>query len=176
MASVKNVLRARAQARKEKAERGLVRLEDRSLDREQLLAAMAAERRKEIDLDATAMREARADLELLERPVAQDDDDEEPGPQLELFGQCYPFGADRMIVGPDGKTVIENKQATLRFKAAERDRAMENVRRARVHELRKIREVEHFAAWVQEQAEAGRPALDLTWGACARETGILRQA
>lgn len=178
MASVKSVLRARAQARKEAAELKLNRLKDQSLDRDQLLAAMAADRLSEVDPEAAAMRQARADLELLERPVSTEDEEAEgkSGPQLELFGEVYPFAANRLIVSADGKTVIENNLATLVYKRAERDRAAENVRRAEVHLRRKTWEAEHYADWLQSEAVLGRDVLDLSWGACVRETGILRQA
>jgi hypothetical protein len=37
------------------------------------------------------------------------------------------------------------------------------------------REAEHFGLWFIKAREAGRPLLDLTWGNCVRETGLLRR-
>jgi hypothetical protein len=38
---------------------------------------------------------------------------------------------------------------------------------------RKRREYEHFEKWAEAEEKKGRNPLELTWGNCVRETGIL---
>jgi hypothetical protein len=125
-----------------------------------------------VDVRAMQMRQATTDLELLRREDADD-----PGElQLNLFGEgsLVDYDPRRLVLGPNNR-IVEHCLAPLDYKRAERDRAKANLDRAEAKHAIKHREVELFAKWSLEQRAAGRPTLDLTWGRCVNELGILRQ-
>jgi hypothetical protein len=85
----------------------------------------------------------------------------------------YDWEPNRLVRDDQGR-VIENRNAPITFKAAESKRARDHARDAAVQADRKSEETERFAAWATQQALKGRPALDLTWGNCVRESGFLK--
>jgi len=55
-----------------------------------------------------------------------------------------------------------------------RARRRQDGQRAEAVAERLDREVETFKRWEEEQRKAGRPEVELTWGNCVRELGLLR--
>lgn len=173
MTSVAARIRMRAQADYDRAIKDLTRKPNGMFDEAELLTAME-QFSAEVDVDAVRRKEAKAKLDLLARPESASDADELGADQLVLFNDSYPFGPQRLI--RCGDEIVENVLAPLLAKEADLDRARVNRQRAQVWEDRKSVEVTHFRRWADSERDKGRSALDLTWGNCVRETGILRGA
>jgi hypothetical protein len=175
MTSVAAKIRARNEALYARAIKGLTRKKTGGFDDDELHNAMAALLRENIDPDHIASQRAAAVLENLARVPGSDGDDDGPGGlQLSLFGDHYGYNPLRLIKGPDN-TIIEEERATLPFMMADLARSTENARRAMIWNNRKVQQAQHLQQWTDQQRELGRPAADLTWGNCVRETGLLRE-
>jgi hypothetical protein len=175
MTSVAAKIRARNQALYDRAIKGLQRKPTGGFDDIELHDALARLLRERIDPDMIASQRAAAVIEGLSRvPGSDDDDDGAGGQQLNLFGDQYGYNPLRLIKGPDN-TIIEEERATLPFMLADLVRSTENARRAMVWNSRKAQQAQHFQKWAREQADAGRPDTEITWGNCVRETGLLRE-
>lgn len=170
MTSIRAKMRARAQARYDIAIAELKPAEDSSYD----MDAVAEKIADQIPVDARAMqiRGAKQDLELLR---GEDDEPEDAQLRLNLFGEgrLVEYDPLRLVLGPNNR-VVAHHLAPLEYKVEERDRATLNRQRAEAKEACKAREVEIFAKWSREQLALGRKPLDLVWGQCVVETGILR--
>lgn len=175
MASLSKKIRAHNQRIVEQASRGLPRNPDGSIVEIELRQAVARIVREKLDPDKMAERQAAA---IIESCTKQDGEDDEEGDgsaalQLELFGESYSYNPQRLIKDSHGN-IIEEDRATLAFVLAELARSSDHMRRATMWNSRKARKAEHFQRWMQQEMAKGRSSLELTWGNCARETGILR--
>lgn len=170
MSSPQHRFYLRALERYTRATAKLKPAEDGSYDVDEVTEAMADD--VAIDVRNMQLRQAKLDLQLLRK---DDDDDEPSASQLNLFGEgrLVDYDPDRLVLGSNNRIVLHH-MAPLEYKVAERDRATENLERARDKEARKQREVAIFSRWSSEQMAGGRNYRDLTWGNCVRETGILR--
>lgn len=83
----------------------------------------------------------------------------------------YAYEPHRLIADDEGN-LIENRDAKVRFKAAEALRAQEAAQKAMDRAAQEQREAGFFATWVAEQLEAGRDKSEITWETCVRETGL----
>jgi hypothetical protein len=119
-----------------------------------------------VDVGREQLRRAKDIIESLSRA-----DPKAPGPLLTLMGDKYAFEPDRLILADD--RVVENARAPLEFKEMEAERAEENLARVTRQTARKVKERDHFRPWYYREAAKGRPLLELVWGVCARETGLL---
>lgn len=169
--NIQGKMRLRAAARYEAATAKLKPAEDGSYDQDEVAEKMAD--MVAIDTRAMQLRQAMQDLRLLRG----DDDDEcgEPSAQLNLFGEgrLVDYDPFRLVLGPRNRVIV-HYMAPLEYKEEERNRATLNRERAEAKEVRKAREVQIFAAWAGSQVVLGRNPLELIWGNCVRETGILR--
>lgn len=175
MSSIRGRMYARAAARYEAATAKLKPAEDGSYDQDEVAEKMADV--MAIDIRAMQMRQAMQDLRLLRGDDDHCDDDEDavPTSQLNLFGEgrLVDYDPYRLVLGPRNRVIVHHL-ATLEFKEEERNRATLNRERAQDKEARKAREVVIFAKWSSEQLARGRNPLQLTWGNCVVESGILR--
>jgi hypothetical protein len=169
--NIRQKMRARAASRYAAATAKLTPAEDRSYDQDEVAEKMADMVR--IDVRVMQMRQAMEDLRLLR---GDDDDDEGTLAQLNLFGEgrLVDYDPFRLVLGPHNRVIVHHL-ATLEYKEEERNRATVNRQRAEDKETRKKREVQIFAKWAGAQAAEGRDPLELTWGRCVVETGILRE-
>jgi hypothetical protein len=173
MASLSSRLRAHYQGLYEQAKKGLKRNKNRSLVEDQVQAALAKLLRDKMDPDAMAMQKAAHIIECLTKQPGEDDDDDKPEQlRLDLGGEVYGYVPQRLVKDSVGN-IIEEDLAPLSFVLDELARSSANLRRATIWNSRKATKAAHFQRWVAGQMEAGRDILDLTWGNCARETGIL---
>jgi hypothetical protein len=142
------------------------RNKDGSFVEDELIASLAAI--VPFDVDQERLNKARLIISNGKRPGAT-----KPDGQLILpgFNSSYDYEPDR-LVSDDLGNIIENHRAAPRFKSAEVTRAQDNVERAVEQLRRKSAENTHFQNWALEQALAGRPVLDLTWGNCVAETNL----
>jgi len=166
-------LRAYNQQIVDEAARGLPRNPDGSLIEGHLRAALARILREKVNLDVIADQRAAAVIDTLTKQAGEDDDEASDALQLSLFGESYGYNPQRLIKDSDGN-IVEEDRATLPFILAELSRSSEHVRRASLWNSRKARKAEHFQKWVAGELNRGRTAIDLTWGNCIRETGVLR--
>jgi hypothetical protein len=153
-----------------KAETKVKRAQDKSMveaDLENALADLI-----QIDVEKERHRRAKEIIANRARPGAT-----EPEGQLLLPGvsDAYDWEPKRLVRDDVGR-VVENYAASIAFKAAESRRAHDHARDAQVQADRKAKETERFAVWATQQALAGRPALDLTWGNCVKENDFLKAA
>lgn len=143
------------------------RAEDGSFNEEELATSLA--QLVPFDVDRERLRKAREIIERSKRPGST-----EAEGQLNLPGFNRPVAHEpnRMVSDEQGN-IIESVRQLPHFMAASLIREQENVERA-VEQMRvTAAKNKVFQDWALQQALAGRPALDLTWGNCARETGIL---
>jgi hypothetical protein len=173
MSSIHWKMRARALARYNSATAKLKPADDGSFDQDEVAEKMADA--VKVDIRVMQMRQAMQDLRLLRGDDHDDDDDDDPPAQLNLFGEgrLVPYDPDRLVLGPNNRVIL-HRLAPLAFKAEEHARATLNLERAQEKEARKAREVQILAKWSREQVSLGRAPLELTWGNCVREAGILR--
>lgn len=146
-------------------------------DKEQGMQEVALEqalaRLIEVDPDKEKLRKAK---EIIANQKKHGGIDPVTAAQLSLpLGDSYAYEPDRLISDDTGR-IIENCKATIRFKQADARRAREKVAEQQVWASRKTEESEIFSSWATEQALKGRPALDLTWGNCIAETGLIKAA
>lgn len=81
----------------------------------------------------------------------------------------------QILMSADGSHAIEKEHATVDHFITKQEKREENLKRqAKVVDYGRA-ELAHFQRWQNEQIASGRPTLDLTWGNCIRETGILRE-
>jgi len=172
MASVQKRLRAHYQRLYIDAKRKVTPNPDRSVVEEDIRKQLAIMVRGSIDVDAMAEQKAVHIIETLTKQEGEDKD-EPASLQLQLFGEKFGYEPTRLIKDSAGN-IIEAELAPLSFVLAELRRSSENVQRATVWNTRKARIAEHFQRWVESQLGGGRSIRELTWGNCARETGILR--
>lgn len=85
--------------------------------------------------------------------------------------ELYAYEPHRLIADDKGN-VVENRAARAKHKAAEALRAQGDAQKAINRATREQRESAHFAAWADEQYEAGRDPREITWDTCVRETGL----
>jgi hypothetical protein len=166
---------ARAAARYKVATAKLKPAEDGSFDQDEVAEKMADA--VAIDVRTMQLRQAMQDLRLLRGDDDDDcDDDGQTSLQLNLFGEgrLVDYDPFRLVLGPRNRVIV-HYLATLEYKEEERNRAKLNRERAEDKEARKAREVYIFARWSSEQLANGRAPLELTWGSCVREAGILRE-
>lgn len=174
MASLSNRLREHYQGLYEQAKKGLKRNADQSLVEDQVRAALAKIVRDKMDPDAMANQKAAHIIECLTKQPGEDDEDDDKPTQLrlDLGGEVYGYAPTRLIKDAVGN-IIEEDKAPLSFVLDELARSSDNLRRASLWNSRKAKKAAHFQRWVVTQQANGRRVLDLTWGNCARETGIL---
>lgn len=124
----------------------------------------------EIDANKEKHRRAKEIISGRARPGATD-----PAGQLILpgIGETYLYEPDRLIRDYDGH-IVENCNASVTFKAADSNRARDHLNEVQVQANRKSKEIEVFAIWATREALRGRPALDLIWGNCVKESGFLQ--
>lgn len=135
---------------------------------EQVLASLI-----EIDTNKEKLRRAK---DIIANQKKHGSIDPATATQLVLpLGDSYAYEPDRLVSDGAGR-IIENCKATIRFKQADARRSREKVAEQQIWASRKTEESEIFSAWATEQALKGRPALDLTWGNCVAETGLLKAA
>jgi hypothetical protein len=150
----------------EAAKKSLKRAENGSFNEEELIASLASI--VPFDVDKERRRKAHSLIARSKRPGAT-----KSNGQLLLpgFNTARKFEPDRMV-SDDFGNIIEYHRALPEFKSAAVGRAQVNVDRA-VEELRALTvEMRIHQEWALEQALAGRPALDLTWGNCIAERGL----
>jgi hypothetical protein len=124
-----------------------------------------------VDLDRERLRRAK---EIISNKAKPGGVDPAGAAQLFLPGlDPYFYEPDRLVRDDAGR-IIENYKATIKFKQADARRARDHAADAQKWASRKTEESEIQSAWATEQALKGRPALDLTWGNCVAETGLLR--
>lgn len=87
----------------------------------------------------------------------------------------YTYEPHRLLDDNEGN-VLENKDARIRFKAAAATRAQGDAQRAMARLAREQRESNYFAVWTADELTKGRPAEEVTWDACVRETGLWKDA
>lgn len=87
----------------------------------------------------------------------------------------YAYEPDRLLADHEGN-LIENRDARMKFKAAEAGRSQEAVQKAVDRATRDQQEAGHFATWADEQYAAGRNPAEITWDTCVRETGLWKEA
>ena len=90
-----------------------------------------------------------------------------------VFPGMEPYAYEpHRLIADDAGNLIENRDAKVRFKAAEATRAQQAAQRAMERAAQEQRESGFFATWVAEQLEAGRDKSEITWDTCVRETGL----
>jgi hypothetical protein len=176
MANVSKKLRAHYQRLYDQASKGLKRNPDKSLVEDEVRKALANLVREKLDIDAMAQQKAAHIIESLTKQEGEDGDDGEDDShlQLNLFGEHYAYNPGRLVKDSAGN-IIEEDKATLSFLLAELARSSENVARATKWNSRKARKAAFFQQWVQAEMAKGRKVLELTWGNCAKETGIITE-
>jgi hypothetical protein len=148
--------------------------ENGSYAEEKVQQELATILREKMNPDKLAFQQAAQIILNLTKQTGEDDDDDDGGSfQLELFGDHYNYNPERLIKDGMGN-IIEEDQAPLSFILAELARSSEHVARAARWNSRKAQKATHFQKWVGEEIAKGRKPVELTWGNCARETGILR--
>jgi hypothetical protein len=174
MTGIRGRMYARAAARYQAATAKLKPAEDGSFDQDEVADKMAD--MVAIDVRVMQVRQAMQDLRLLRGDDDDCNDDGETSLQLNLFGEgrLVDYDPYRLVLGPRNRVIVHHL-ATLEYKEEERNRATLNRQRAEDKEARKAREVHVFARWSSEQLMNGRNPLELTWGNCVHETGILRE-
>lgn len=178
MASRKSRLLAYYQQLIDKASEGLKRNADGSLVEGALRRSLAGIVRETLDADALANQKAAAIIEALAKQPGEDGEEDDDGGgllQLELFGETYPYNPRRLIKNAWGD-IIEEDKAPLSFILAELSRNAIHAARVMTWNSRKTRKAEYFQRWVESEMALSRSVLELTWGNCARETGILRES
>jgi hypothetical protein len=173
MSSVAKKVRAHYQSIYDRATADLTRYPEGYV-KDQVLVAIAGMMR--VTEEEARLSKAKRIVEFLSKPIGEDDEDDEYGEQqyeLELAGHVYPYDPHRLVDASG--YVVENKNAMAIARLAESERARVNAERAQTWANRRAREAELQAKWALEQASKGRPALELTWDNCVRETGILRE-
>ena len=80
------------------------------------------------------------------------------------------------LVADDAGNVTENSGASVKFKAAESNRAQDDLKKAAERASREQNELGHFAVWTAEQYAAGRDPREITWDTCVRESGLWKDA
>jgi hypothetical protein len=123
------------------------------------------------EIDVMQMADSRA-AAIIESLTKQPEEDEGPF-QLDLFGEKYGYDPQRLVKDNQGN-IIEEEHATIPFKMAELARSVENAGRIATWNNRKTKQMMHFQTWVSAEMMKGRSPLELTWGNCVRETGVLR--
>lgn len=78
----------------------------------------------------------------------------------------------RRVLADDKGNVIENADASIRFKTAEARRAQQGAQAASARATREQNEAGWFAEWAAEQLAGGRNPKEVTWDNCLRETGL----
>lgn len=150
----------------EAAKKNTKRAENGSFNEEELIGNLAAI--VPFDVDKERRKKAHSLITRSKRPGAT-----KPDGQLLLpgFNKARDFEPNRMV-SDDLGNIIEYHRALPEFKSAAVGRAQVNVDRA-VEELRALTaEMRIHQEWALEQALAGRPALELTWGNCIAEKGL----
>lgn len=87
----------------------------------------------------------------------------------------YAYEPHRLLADDKGN-VVENRDAPVKFKAAEANRAQVDAEKAMARLSREQREANHFAVWAADQLASGRPPAEVTWDTCVRETGLWKDA
>lgn len=143
----------------------LPRAADGSYDERMAIEAIAC--RIEINIERERERRAEKILKDRSRP-----ENTEPGGLLVFMGDRYAYEPERLLRYGEGR-VVENERAILEAKITIAERERENAERATRWANRGQREAQHFTRWAFREKDKGRPALELTWGNCIRETGLL---
>lgn len=148
---------------------------DGSYVEEQVTNALARILLPDIDPDHAAMIKAKMIMATLTRQQgsSEEDDDDASSLQLELFGETYPYNPLRLLKDSRGNIISEEK-ATLPFILAELARSAEHLSRVATWNTRKARKAKFFQEWCDSEMATGRKSIELTWGNCAKETGIIR--
>ncbi|RVL26632.1 hypothetical protein [Sinorhizobium meliloti] len=81
----------------------------------------------------------------------------------------------KLIASIDGKRMVEKDRASLEFLEAGQERRIENLKRVEQRVRIGQAEIDEMRRWQREQLALGRPVLDLTWGNCIREAGLLHE-
>lgn len=150
----------------ERAKAATSRAKDGSFNEDELEQALAAI--VPFDVDKERLNKARSIIDRNKRPGST-----QPAGQLILpgFNKTCDYEPDRLI-SDDSRNIVEHFRAAPRFAVAEVRRAQENVDRTVEQLRRKSAENAVFQGWALEQALAGRPEADLTWGNCVEEKGL----
>jgi hypothetical protein len=93
--------------------------------------------------------------------------------QLPLPFGPLPYEPIRLVSNGKGQS-IELDRAPLDFRQAELARKEENLKAVQASYDRCKAEIDIYRKWHDRERAAGRDSLDLTWGNCIREIGILR--
>jgi hypothetical protein len=97
----------------------------------------------------------------------------EEDPTVILPGVEFPYEADRLIEDDEGNAAKE-KDADGTFLLADLQRTVDKSNQIQRWVQRKTAKLTHYSKWADTQKKKGRPALDLTWGKCVEETGVLQ--
>lgn len=124
----------------------------------------------DIDQEKAKRKRAKEIIDSLTRPGGTKPDDEF---QLALALDAYDYEPMRLVRDDDGK-LVENRFSTPHFKLAEKKRARAEANKMHTWAGRKETEYEALSQWAIDQALKGRPALDLTWENCIKESGYLK--
>lgn len=140
---------------------------DGGFDEEELLQKMIAV--APLDIDDAQRRHAKTIIDSATRPGG-----------ITVDGQlCLPgfdprdFEPNLLVRDNDGH-IYENHRKVLGATVATAQRARRHVNDAVAESNIKSAEADWHGAWVVEQLSKGRPAHELTWGNCVRETGLWR--
>lgn len=127
--------------------------------------------------DVDALMHARA-TRLFEQWSRDEHSTELTGQYALVFPDMPPRAYDpkALMQGRDPEQVIEREFAPTDFWDAKIERQTQNIDKAVASRDVTFKERDHFVKWAQAQQLAGRPALELTFGNCIRETGVLREA
>ena len=124
-----------------------------------------------VEFDVVAEKRRIAKRIISERTKVSDDDVGKG--QIKLpFIEPYFWQPDRLVRSDDGR-IIQNAKAPLSFKLADLARANRHLADAAKWAERKRREFDEFGKWQAAEARAGRPTLELRFGAFIRESGYL---
>lgn len=121
------------------------------------------------DVDKARKKQAQALIDAVTRPGGT-----EANGQIALPGfDAIDYEPGRLI-RDNARNLYECDRAPLTAIMAEASRARDHANATLHWSNIKATEAEIFAAWVVEELTKGRPAAELTWGNCLRETGHWR--
>lgn len=129
-----------------------------------------------LDHEAAEERWATGVLDFLARSESELDDDDDGLNQLVLRfenGDQFPFLPTRLIRDGQGNHVAASR-ALLDVHKIDLARSEENLVKVRKSNERKKHCVSIHEKWTAEEIAKGRQPLELTWGQCVIETGLLR--
>jgi len=142
--------------------------DNNTFNRAELVAEIR--RIKPLDVEAISWKEAERIVKDQERTAKTP-----PNGSLWLPGfDPVPYEPEQLLSDDSGRTV-EKDFATAQYVSTQLQRAEENYQKVRIALQRKRAETDAFTTWSADQAIAGRPNNENTFGNCMRETGLWSQ-